>query len=463
MPKFTKLLPLFLLTGFLILAGFGCKGITKEQAAAIRPVALEYWTVADDVDEMQKLIDQYRAARPYLTVNLRQLRGNELYPRLLEALSEDKGPDIVSVSNKWLRLFLPKLAPMPDSVKDATVIVTKNQLGGTDTVIKNITQSLPGAINIDREYVRAVKNDVVVNGHVYGLPLSFDTMALFYNKDMLDKAGIAEPPKTWEDLQKQVKKLTRFNKQTGKITQAGAALGNGNVDSFDDLLYLLYRQSDLDFTDANGQVRFNLVRAGQENSDVNPFKVVGFFTDFANPERDTYSWNKDMGGALEAFVSGKTAFMLGYNFQLDLIKARAPGLNVEVTPMLQLNPEAPANAASYFVQTVIGKSKRQNEAWGLLNYLAHSRATKDYLDRSGRPSALRAYIEAQKQDPKLAPFAAQVLAAENWYRGTDYPAAMTAISEMLDDWLKPALPDANPDEVKQNILNAAAAKVNQTL
>ena len=62
----------------------------------------------------------------------------------------------------------------------------------------------------------------------------------------------------------------------------------------------------------------------------------------------------------------------------------APQLNFGLLPMLQLNAERPVNAANYWVQAVVGKSPRQNEAWGLIDYLAHSPANKIYLDATNR-------------------------------------------------------------------------------
>src|SRR5207245_3925234 len=45
---------------------------------------------------------------------------------------------------------------------------------------------------------------------IYGIPKDFNTLALFYNKDMFKAAGVSEPTKdwTWQDLQTAAKKLT---------------------------------------------------------------------------------------------------------------------------------------------------------------------------------------------------------------------------------------------------------------
>lgn len=46
------------------------------------------------------------------------------------------------------------------------------------------------------------------NGKTYGLSLGVNTIGLFYNKDMLDKAGV-QPPETWDELMTAAQKLTQ--------------------------------------------------------------------------------------------------------------------------------------------------------------------------------------------------------------------------------------------------------------
>jgi multiple sugar transport system substrate-binding protein len=52
----------------------------------------------------------------------------------------------------------------------------------------------------------------------YGLPRDFQTIVLFYNKDMFDKAGVSYPTAnwTWEDLRAAAKKLTLPADASGK-------------------------------------------------------------------------------------------------------------------------------------------------------------------------------------------------------------------------------------------------------
>jgi ABC-type glycerol-3-phosphate transport system substrate-binding protein len=450
---------LFSLVAVLPLVGLGCKGPSKQEVAATRPVTLEYWTVFDDVDALQAQIDKYKADRPYLTINLKQLTAAELYPRLLEALASDHGPDIISIRNRWMHFYQPKLSAMPPSVNDAIVRTEKTALG-TNTTINTAVLNLPSVNQLDKEYVQAVKNDVVIGDKIYGLPLSLENMALFYNKDLLDKAGVAEAPKNWEDFQVAVKKLTKFDKKSGRILQSGAALGTGNnIPGFEDIIYTLFTQSNINFVNKTGFATF---QNGAGNDITPAVSVMNFYTDFANSTRDTYTWNEDMENALDKFVNGSLAFFFGYSYHYPVIKARAPQLNVAILPMLQLNPEQPVNVANYWVQTVLDKSKNKNEAWALLNFLAHSKATKDYLDQSGRPSALRTYISSQLDNNELFPFVSQVLISDTWYKGKDYDTTVKALGDMAHEWLLPPPKEGQDLEWHQEVLNRAAAKFNQT-
>lgn len=466
MPQKTQSLVLCAVLGALLLAGFGCKSAEGVVGGGALPkrVTLEYWTVYDDVDAIKAAVTAFKAQRSYLSVNVRQFRVEELYTRLVEALAEDKGPDIISVNNRAVGTYISKLAPMPPTVKDTTIIVTQGQLG-TTTKVNSVTKPTLTLEQLQREYVGVVAEDAVRGGKMYGLPLSIDTMAIFYNKDLLDRAGIAEAPKTWEEFQENVKKLTKYDKISGKITQAGAALGTGsNVPWSDDILYVLFKQSGLSFVNKNNEAVFNVRPQNSGSGSETPaMQVMNFYTDFANPTRDTYSWNDSMDNGFDAFVQGKTAFFFGYSFDLPLVKSRAPQLNFDIIPLLQLNPEAPANVANYSIQAVTAKSKNPNEAWNFITYLAHSGATKDYLKKSGRPAALRTYLAEQRNDVALAPFVAQLLSATNWYHGGNYTAASLAVKTLAKEWL--AVP-ADPDKLIQYwqaALNRAAAQVNQTL
>ena len=59
---------------------------------------------------------------------------------------------------------------------------------------------------------------VIYEDGVYGLPYACNTIALFYNVDMLEEAGV-EVPTTWEELVDAAEKLTT-EEHTGLLSAA---------------------------------------------------------------------------------------------------------------------------------------------------------------------------------------------------------------------------------------------------
>lgn len=453
-----KITFLSVMLSLMVVAGFGCKGtVTKEEQQAIKNATLEYWTVYDDVGAINSAVEKFKLYRPYATINVRQYKPEEIYERLVEALAEDKGPDIISVPVRQIPFYRSKLAVMPAAIKDAIVETKKTATGGMETTINLRTVTLPNSLNIEREFFQTVKKDAVIGNDVYGLPLSLDSLVIYYNKDILDRSGVPEPPKTWVEFQDAVRKTTRFNKDTGKIVQSGVALGLAkNINNFDDIFYVLLKQSGITL----GQGGFVWNGAKTENP---LYNVLDFYTDFANPTRDTYTWDKEQEMALERFIKGGSAFFFGYNYHYNLIKAQGANLNFDILPLIQLDPENPVNVTNYSLQCVVGKSKNQELAWNFINYIANLNV-KDYLDKTGRPTAKRAFLVEQRLKPELAPFVSDLLIAENWYRGNNYEAAKNALELLYSDWinLPQASRESDIEKWKENAIGRAVTKINQT-
>lgn len=453
-----KITFLSIILSVFLTVGFGCKGtVTREESEAIKNTTLEYWTVYDDVGAINSAVNNFKTYRPYVSINVRQLRAEEIYERLVEALAEDRGPDIISVPVRQLPFYQSKLATMPSTVKDAIVESKKTVTGGVETTINLRNVTLPNTLTIDREFFQTVKKDVILNGQIYGLPLSLDSMVIYYNKDILDRSGVPQPPANWAEFQEAVRKTTRFNKETGNIIQSGTALGLAkNVNNFDDIFYVLLKQSGIDLN------RNGFVWTGDRNE--NPlYNVLDFYTDFANPQRDTYAWNENQEMALDRFVKGGLAFFFGYNYHYNLIKAQGANINFDVIPLIQLNPENPVNVTNYSVQCVVGKSKNKDLSWSFLNYITNLNV-KDYLDATGRPTAKRAYLVDQRNNPTLTPFVNDLLIVENWYRGRNYEAVKDSLSSLYDEWRSSPPANWNYDLLKwkENVVSRATTKILQT-
>jgi multiple sugar transport system substrate-binding protein len=447
----------------LILTGAGCtKGVSPEVRKASRPITLNWWSPFLESEDVTPLIEAYRAIHPNVTINFRRIRYEDYKKELLNALAEDRGPDIFSLHNTWLREWKTKLVPMPKTV----TLPYQEVRGGFKKEVVTVLRTTPtlGIKGIKNNFVSVVENDAILSSddpteanQIYGLPLSVDTLALYYNRDLLNLAGIPGPPTTWAEFREMVKKLTKFD-QEGKLVQSGAALGTArNIERAADILALLMMQNGAEMINEREQVAFDKIPAGLKERGVPPGEeALIFYTDFANPTKEVYTWNEEMPNSLQAFAAGKTAFFFGYSYHLPLLRNLAPRLNFAVTAMPQVDPEKPINFANYWLETVSKKTKSIDFAWDFIQFATSYNQVKNYLERAKKPTALRALVVQQAEDLDLGPFVSQVLTARSWYQGKDAQAAEEAFLEMIEQ--------VNKGEVEpKNALRLAAKKVEQTL
>lgn len=451
-----KIVVLALLASMFSLTGQGCLGggATGERVGPATPVTLNYWTVFNNPNDYAPLIQAYRALYPHITINVQTFRPEEFDSLLLEALAEDRGPDIFSIPNNAVRKNQAKLLPMPAATTIEQSYIKGSLKKETFTAPKTFPSYTPRYLK--DTFVDQVYEDVNIENQVWGLPLSMDVLALYYNKNLLNAAGIATPAANYQELQEQVVKLTRQDR-LGNVLQSGVAMGaTNNIPRFADIVSLLMMQNGTRMTSDEGTPTFNLLPlelAGRESMPA--ADALTFYTDFASPLKQVYSWNNTQPNALQAFEDGKLAYFFGYAYHMPIIRGQAPKLNFGVTKVPQIPGNAEVNVASYWLESVSKKSKHPNESWNFLQFIAKPENISNYLTLAKRPAAVRSLLPAQFDDLEIGPFAEEVLTARSWYKGRK-PEALDAIfAEMV------TLAADGTVEIK-GVLNNAAEKVNQT-
>ncbi|HPN54619.1 MAG TPA: extracellular solute-binding protein [Candidatus Moranbacteria bacterium] len=420
----------------------GCGG---SKANDNYKVNLEIWGPFDDSNIYGEIISQYKKLNTHIgEIKYRKFSQDTYKQELIDALASGQGPDIFLIKNTWFPSFENKIYPAPD--------VFVNQ--------QDIKNNFPDVVSAN--FVSS-NNDTT---SVYAVPLSIDSMQLYYNRDMFNAAGIISPPKTWEEFQEDVKILTNVNEE-GKIVRAGAAIGTAhNINQSTDFLSLLMLQNGVPLPMKKGEVaKFD---EGVSSSNRMEYKQAGeaalsFYTQFAKASDSNgdsnllYTWNSKQPKAVDAFAGGSVAMMANYAWQNSNIKGRNPKLNYDVTAIPQVDPNSPVTIADYWGYTVslnkitptaslgqaanvkpISNDTRAREAWQFLRFLTLKNSgvirlynvitgnTKDfpldfdpaadYLQRTSQPAARRDLIEKQKTDPFLGVFALGNLFATSWYQ-----------------------------------------------
>jgi len=445
-----KGLILFLIFVFFVSTGLRCK-LTEPSVEDIPRQTLNIWGVWETQKQLNKIIKDFQLKHPNVTVRYRQFRYQEYEQQILKARANRQEPDIVFLHNTWMGEYLDALEPMPASVKVPTAYVE-----GTikkEQVIRIADQSTPSLKSVNDTYLSVVYKDVVRpdengNPRVYGLPLYVDTLVLFYNKDILDNSGILETPNTWSEFQDYVKLMTRQDTE-GNLIQSGAALGTaGNMERYFDILSLLMMQSGSEMVSGN-KVMFDEIQKGRVSYGS---EALRFYTSFALPDRDVYSWNDKMTNSINEFALGKVGFAFGYSYHLDRIRTLNPKLNFAVARVPQITTEREVNYANYWLPTVMKTSGNKDLAWSFITYATSPKVVDSFLDASNRPPAIRAYLKRYEEDFDLEPFISQSLTARSWYRGKGANTAEGAFKKMIDK----VIAEPTPSVLQEAVLFGAS-------
>lgn len=401
---------------FLILLALISTGLKLCPGPPKTKVELVFWGLWDDSDVYESLIKDYEKLNSGVKIEYRKLTYQDYEQELLGAMASGKGPDIFSIHHTWIPRYVDKISPVPAE------LMTVHQF-----------QNL---------FMDVASFDFIKGGKIYAVPFSIDTLALYYNKDILYSAGLAKPPETWTEFKDYVEKITRYD-EAGNIVQSAAAIGTAeNINRSTDILALLMLQSGARMTnDENSEATFDhMVRPATETS-FSPGEVaLKFYTDFANPEKRVYTWNPRMHYSIDAFYEQEAAMMFNYSYHIETIYNKARYLNFSVSQMPQIE-ESPTkvNYANYWAQAVSLGSKHSFQAWDFLLFIASGpkenpgNNLKTYLKNTYKPTARRDLVNWQKENyPSLEVFVNQALTAKSWYQA-DSKEIEVIFSDMIED------------------------------
>jgi len=404
--------------------------ICRNSGTPPKSFTLNYWTVDSSPEVIKPVIDAFALKYPYITIEVKKVSANDYESNLIQAWAQGTGPDIFSLPNKQVGAFTDLISPLPVTIPITSVTETSS-LGQKQTVVTPEKLAGTSPRQVSALFPQVVYDDVVKTDKVYGLPMSLDTLVLYYNKDMLSRASIAVPATTWVDFIKQVPKLTKVD-INNNIIESGASLGTtANIPHVFDIVSLLMMEYGATMNQGN-QVLFS-AESKQRSNFYPGSEAVKFYTSFADPKTDSYSWSASQPDARENFIAGKSAYFVGYYSDLATIQNKGANLKFDLAPIPQIDANNPINYAQYSVETVSINSKHPNEAWAFLQTLTTDSASATAVNAKTKlPAALKSLLVTQQSDFVLSIFANQALTAKSWYNGPKPLEVERAFTDMID-------------------------------
>lgn len=300
---------------FVIFIGLGVLSFSLYSANNSNIGTIVVWGTADQGKMVSFLNALNQQDRSFQGVSYVQ-KNESTYPNeVINAMASGVSPDIILISQDQIGIFGDKINTIPYNIVPQSSFVSS--------------------------YIDEARLFLTSQGTL-AFPFLIDPMVMYWNRDIFQTAGIAQPPQYWNDLVTQAQKLSVLD-PSKNIKRSAIALGGwNNVDHAKEILAMLFIQAGdmLVVRDTSTDLVRSVFGANIPGANENPASsALQFYTEFGNPSKTDYSWNRSLPRSGEAFTSGTLAIYLGFASEYPTISARNPNLRfgVATAPQIQGN------------------------------------------------------------------------------------------------------------------------------
>jgi multiple sugar transport system substrate-binding protein len=371
-------------TGLILLAITGCGKPSDSQGKT--KITVTTWDSADNKVTREMLLKAFEKKHPEIVVEWIDITAPQYYAKLQTMIAGDAVPDAAFMAYDVIPSF-----------------AANGALQCLDSYLAADT-----SFNLN-DYYPKVREMLSYNGKPYAVARDFTVFALYYNKDMFDKAGVSYPDESWDwgKFREACLKLTKDTNGDGKVDQYAFV----NEPWMDSYIWWIWENGG-DIVDNNCSK--SVINTPQA---IEALKYLG---DLRNKDKvmpRAVGYNESGQENQSMLVNGKLGMYVNGSWLIGLLSKQAK-YNWDVAPV----PRGPKNRQTvlFTVGMVIpAKSKHPKEAWEFLKFVGGPEGQSFYGSAeigSGIP-AIRSIAESTVfMNPKYKPQHRHVLleAAEKY-------------------------------------------------
>lgn len=362
--------------------GSGSGGSSGGSASSI--TELDYYTDASGSAAWQSVLTSC-STQTGVKINRQSVPTDQLTQKMLQGATSHTLPDLAFADNPTLQEFAQTgaLTPLTDY-----------------------------GISTDGYYDSIVQAGTY-QGKVYGLAPGVNGLALIYNKDLLQAAGLT-PPSTWDDLKADAAKLTK-----GSTYGLAFSAVNSEEGTWQFLPFFWSNGADLSKLDSPQAAA--------------ALQYVSGLVSSGSASKSVVNWNQN--DVTDQFVSGNAAMMVNGSWTLPTLN-ESKNLHYGVVPLP--TPQAGGKLAVALggevgVIPATGSATQQAAAKVLSCILSDKNMLTWDTGHDYVPSRQSTAATFAKQNPAMSSFVAEVATARSRTAqlGTKYPKVSTALATAL--------------------------------
>jgi len=209
----------------------------------------------------------------------------------------------------------------------------------------------------------------VLDGKTYGLPIAASARAMYYNKDLFEKAGVEKAPDTWDELAEAAKKISALGDDI-----AGYGMQGKEIET-DVYFYYAFWAYGGDLVEEDGTSGLD-TEAGYQAA-----ALYKSLIDEGATQPGVTSYNRE--DVQNLFKQGKVGMMITAPFLSSQIKEEAPDLNYGVAAI----PAGPGGERGTYGVTdsiiMFENSQHKDLAWKFLDMIFTTEWRKEFTAGEG--------------------------------------------------------------------------------
>lgn len=415
MNKYIQVISLFatiLVLGMLT----ACGGSDDEESSASDDViTLEIWDwYGDDTpsgEAQMELLQKYEDENPNVKFKRTYFPIKDLPTKILQGLAGNDLPDIIMIDN-------------PD-----------HQAFAAAGALADISEEVEEWGQADN-YYEGAWSSTMYEGKNYGVPANSNALALFYNKEHLEEAGIDNPPTTWDELKEVAIELSDDDKFGFAMSAAKEEQG-----TFQYLPFLWQSGADLDSFGSSEAASSMELLVDLVESDAMSKSVM----------------NWDQQDVLTQFQNEKVSMMVNGPWQKPKLDHETPDIDYGVALLPKGEIEASSLGGENFA--ISSLSEHQDIAWDFIKFSQEPEVLGASREIDGKLPSKTDVAEDDSyewySDENLKVFVEQLDTALPRAYGPDYPE----ISSVVQNAMQSALTGKDIEQV----MNESAEEIEPLL
>lgn len=259
----------------------------RPTASPSKSPEIEFWTMQLQpkfTDYFNQLITRFETENPGVKVRWVDIPWAAMENKILTAVSAKTAPDVVNLNPGF-----------------ASQLATRNAWLELDSRVPE---------SVRQQYLPNIWKDSTLNGKSFGIPWYLTSRVTIYNKDLLQKAGISQPPATYAELAQVAKQI---KDKTGKYAFFVTVVPGDSGEVLESFV-----QMGVELVDAQGKAAFNTPKGKAT------FQYwVDFYQQGLIPKEALTQGHRR---AIELYQAGETALLSSGAEFMDTIAKNAPSV-----------------------------------------------------------------------------------------------------------------------------------------